>query len=76
VLEFGTKEPTEGVAVFRADNWLRHYGDPRSEVGETIRGQMRDFFFADDPSWRTDVADQGLAAIDAALDAVERGDHR
>jgi hypothetical protein len=76
VLEFGTRDPTEGVTVFRADNWLHHHGDPRSEVGETIRRQMREFFFADDPSWRTDVADQGLAAIDTALDAIERGDHR
>ena len=28
VLEFGTREPTEGVTVFRADNWLHHHGDP------------------------------------------------
>ncbi len=76
VLEFGTLDPTEGVTVFRADNWLHHHGDPDGEVGERIRRQMRDFFFAEDPTWRTDVADQGLAALDAVLDAIERGDHR
>jgi hypothetical protein len=31
---------------------------------------MRDFFFVDDPGWRRDVADAGLASLHAALDGV------
>ncbi len=68
VLEVGTHEPTEGVSVFRADNWLHHHGDPSSEVGRRIRQQVRDFFFVDDTGWRTDVADQVLAAVHTTLD--------
>jgi predicted deacylase len=76
VIEFGTLEPTEGVGVFRADNWLHHHGDPRSAVGERIRADMRDFFDLDDDAWRRDVADQGLDALHRALDGIEAGDHR
>lgn len=70
VLEFGTHDPTQGVTVFRADNWLHQHGDPRSEVGGTIAAMMRDFFFVEDPAWRADVAEQGMAAIHAALDGI------
>ena len=76
VVEFGTYDPTGGISVFRADNWLHHHGDPTSPLGLEIRSRMRDFFFVADPTWRTDVADQGLAALHAALDGVARGDHR
>ena len=76
VLEFGTHEPTQGVTVFRADNWLHQHGDPTSPVGERIRSEMRDFFFVDDEGWRASVAEQGLDAIHRALDGVERGDLR
>lgn len=70
VLEVGTHEPTEGVAVFRADNWLHHHGDPASEIGRRIRAQVRDFFFVDDPGWRADVADQVLGAVCTTLDGI------
>jgi hypothetical protein len=73
VLEVGTHDPTEGVSVFRADNWLHHHGDPTSEVGLRIRQQVRDFFFVEDPGWRTDVADHVLAAVHSTLDAVGEG---
>lgn len=76
VIEFGTKEPTDGVTVFRADNWLHHHGDPRSEVGRRIRTMMRDFFAVEDEAWRTAVADQGLEALHRALDGIEAGEHR
>ena len=74
VLEFGTHDPTQGITVFRADNWLHHHGDPTSPLGERIRSQMRDFFFVEDEAWRTEVAEQGLDAIHRTLDGVERGD--
>ena len=76
VVEFGTYDPAGGVSVFRADNWLHQHGDPTSAVGREVQSRMRDFFFVSDPTWRTDVADQGLAALHAALDGVARGDHR
>lgn len=70
VIEFGTHDPIEGVTVFRADNWLHHHGDPRSDLGVEIRRRMRDYFFIEDEEWRGLVAEQGMAAITAALDGV------
>lgn len=70
VVEFGTHDPVQGVTVFRNDNWLHQHGEPESPVGLEIRGQMRDFFFPDDESWRRDVAEQGLEAIHCTLDAL------
>lgn len=76
VVEFGTYDPTQGVSVFRADNWLHQHGDPRSALGLEVRSRMRDFFYVADSTWRSDVADQGMAALHATLDGVTRGDHR
>lgn len=70
VLEFGTHDPVTGVSVFRADNWLHNHGDPASETGLEIARRTRDFFFVDDEGWRRDVADTGMAAINAALDGT------
>lgn len=71
VIEFGTFDPTQGITVFRNDNWLHQHGDPDSGLGRQIRSQTRDFFFVEDESWRRDVADQGLEAIHRTLDSVD-----
>lgn len=70
VVEFGTHDPTVGVTVFRADNWLHQHGDPRSEAALPIRAAVRDFFFVDDEGWRTQVAELGLHALHTALDGA------
>ena len=70
VVEFGTHDPTQGITVFRADNWLHHHGDLRSRTGDAIRSSMLDFFFVEDESWRGDVASVGLASIHTALDGL------
>lgn len=71
VVEFGTHEPTQGVTVFRADNWLHHHGDPRAATGDAVRSSMRDFFFVDDEAWRGAVATAGLDTIHTTLDGIE-----
>ena len=43
--------------------------DPVNAMVE-IRRRMRDFFFVEDEEWRRVVAEQGMAAITAALDGV------
>jgi hypothetical protein len=70
VVEFGTHDPTVGVTVFRADNWLHQHGDPRSASALPIRAAVRDFFFVDDEGWRTQVAELGLHALHTALDGA------
>lgn len=70
VLEFGTLDPLKGITAFRADNWLHNHGDPGDATGRAISQLMRDQFFIEDPSWRTQVADQGNEAIHTTLDAL------
>jgi hypothetical protein len=70
VIEFGTQPDVTVITSMRADNWLHNHGDPRSALGETIRATTRDAFFVEDEGWRTQVADQGMAVIDAALDTA------
>ncbi len=66
----GTEPDVTVLSAMRADNWLHHHGDPRSPLGEAIRAATRDAFFLDDDGWRTKVAEQGLAVIDAVLDTA------
>lgn len=70
VVEFGTLDPISGLTAFRADNWVHHHGDPLDPTGQRVAQLMRDQFFVDDDGWRRDVAEQGDAAIHAALDEL------
>jgi predicted deacylase len=69
-VEFGTQDIVPVFSAMRADNWLHQHGDPASPAGQAIRAAMRDAFFVDDDGWRRTVAEQGLATIRAALDAL------
>jgi hypothetical protein len=69
-VEFGTQEVIPVFTAMRADNWLHQHGDPSSATGQQIRATMRDAFFVDDEGWRRQVAEQGMATIHAALDAM------
>jgi hypothetical protein len=70
VVEFGTHDAPTVLAAMRADNWLHQHGEPSSPLGERIGSSMRDAFYIDDETWRTQVADHGLSTIHAALDAA------
>lgn len=72
VVEFGTHDTSRVLKSMRADNWLHQHGTPRSALGEQIRADTRDAFFVDDEAWREQVADQGLATVDAAIDAARQ----
>jgi hypothetical protein len=74
VVEFGTLDELVVLGAMRADNWLHHHGDPTSPVGEAVRARTRDAFFVEDPAWRARVAEDGMACVHAALDAVEASD--
>jgi hypothetical protein len=71
VVEFGTLDVIKGITAFRADNWLHHHGDRDSPTGRAIVDLMLDQFYVDDDGWRTAVAEQGEAAIGAALDGID-----
>jgi hypothetical protein len=66
-LEVGTVPGLQVVGALAADNWLHQRGDPRSPLGERIRGLMRDTFAPDDPAWRARGVARALQVIDQAL---------
>lgn len=67
VAEFGTVPFEPVFDALRADNWLHAHGDPESELGRSIKAQMRATFYGDDDSWRSDVVERSDALIQAAL---------
>ncbi len=69
VLEFGTLDPIRGLTCFRADNWLHHHGDPRSDLGRRISQMLLEQFFLPDRDWRLAVADGAAEAIHTVIDA-------
>lgn len=75
-VEFGTDTEAVVLGAMRADNWLHAHGDPSSALGERIRARSRDAFFLPDETWRTAVAEDGMAIYHQALDcalAVDAG---
>jgi len=65
--EFGTLAPFEVLQALRADAWLHAYGNPASEVGDSIRQQMRRAFFIDEDFWKGMIVAQTLTAFREAL---------
>lgn len=66
-LEFGTIPLRDMIEAVRADNWLYIHGDPHSETAQTIKAQMREAFYPDDPEWRRAVYLQGLDLLERLL---------
>jgi predicted deacylase len=66
-LEFGTRPETEVFLAVQRDNWLHCHGDPAAAVAGPIKAAIRDAFVPDDPAWRRQVLDGGLAVLRRAL---------
>lgn len=67
VAEFGTVPFDPVFDALRADNWLHAHGALDSELGRTIKAQMRATFYGDDDAWRGQVVEQSDALIAQAL---------
>jgi hypothetical protein len=66
-LEVGTVPGPEVIGALAADNWLHQRGDPRSPLGDRIRGAMREAFAPGDPAWRARSIARALEITDQAL---------
>ncbi|MCM3883291.1 M14 family metallopeptidase [Frankia sp. R82] len=69
--EFGTQDGLTVLRALQADNWLWQQREPvadavRAHIGELVR----DAFNPDDPRWRADVLDNGLATVTRAATGV------
>ncbi len=55
-LEFGTRPMDEVLTALRADHWMHAYGSGAdSKVKESIRQQLRDAFYCENPAWQAAV---------------------
>lgn len=56
VVECGTLDGEEMHRRVRDDHWLHLYGDPASEQGITIKRDLFDGFYPEDPDWQALIA--------------------
>jgi hypothetical protein len=71
-LEVGTTPAETVLTALVADNWLHRRDDPRSALGERIRGQVRAAFFLDDAAWLTSTVARAQTVLAQALDGLAR----
>lgn len=67
-LEYGTLPGTEVMAAVRADNWLYANGDLNSELGTSIKRQIRDAFYCDQSDWKEMVWRRAHDVVSSTLD--------
>jgi len=66
-LEFGTVARDDVRLALRADNWLHCHGDLDSEVGHTIKSQLRAAFYPQSDRWMSAVLDRSEEIFGKAL---------
>lgn len=59
-IEYGTLPPEQVLAALRADNWLYLHGDVASDMGQTIKREIRAAFYGEDQEWYANVWARGL----------------
>ena len=69
-LEFGTYEPMRVFMAGFRENWLHHFGDRASTLGQEIQTEAREVYNPIDAAWRGAVLAGGRAAIAAGWRAL------
>jgi hypothetical protein len=67
-IEFGTVPALVALRALRDENWLHHFGDPKSERGQRIKARLLAAFVPDDERWRRSVWTEGRNALEQAMD--------
>ena len=71
-LEFGTCPPLEVLNALRADACAYRAQGVTENRRETSAKTLKNAFFIDNPAWKSDVLEQSMAAIQAAVDGLAR----
>lgn len=66
-LEYGTRDLTQVLTALRADNWLYHKGDVSSDLGRSIKTEVRDAFYPDEESWKEMIWTRACEVTSKAL---------
>ncbi len=68
--EFGTVPILKVIAALRAENRAHHWGEPGSAEVRAAKERCRDTFAPPDIAWRTTVAEEGVALVVKAIEAL------
>lgn len=71
-IEYGTIPVLEVLNALRADNWLYLKGDLESELGKSIKKQVRDAFYCDADDWKKMIWERGTSVVKIALKGLEK----
>ncbi len=66
-LEFGTVPSNEVFRALRKDNWLHLHGELDSELGRSIKAELRAAFYPDADDWKEMIWARGLEVINQAI---------
>jgi len=66
-IEYGTIALMDVLNALRADNWLYIHGDVKSELGQSIKAQVRGAFYCEADDWKEMVWERGHTVISKAL---------
>ncbi len=70
-LEYGTRDLTKVLTALRADNWLYHKGDLHTDLGASIKAEIRDAFYPDEDEWKTLVWTRACEVVEKALEGLQ-----
>ncbi|MEH6402622.1 MAG: M14 family metallopeptidase [Sneathiella sp.] len=71
-IEYGTLPLRNILQAVRADNWLYINGDVKSDLGQSIKKDMRDAFYCDADDWKKMIWDRGTTVTLKALKGLSR----
>lgn len=69
-LEYGTYEIDRLLGLQIDDCWLVNYGDAHPPLGQSIRTTLQDFFYPEDPVWRSMVISRFNEVITRASEGL------
>jgi len=71
-IEFGTYDINTVLTALRGDNWLYQKGDLDSEIGATIKRDIRTAFYPDTDDWKLSVWSRASAVVQMALNGINQ----
>jgi Protein of unknown function (DUF2817) len=69
-LEFGTQTMDKVLLAICADCWLHRYGDHSTQIGQSIKQQIRNAFYGDTDEWKGMVLGQSYLACRQAISGL------
>ncbi|MAG95973.1 MAG: hypothetical protein CMM08_04715 [Rhodospirillaceae bacterium] len=69
-IEYGTVPPLDVLQALRADNWLHLHGELDSDLGRSIKRDIRAAFYGEDEEWNAMVWDRAQEVVGKVLQGL------